>query len=124
MSFEQPLFEILQNEIRASGPMTFHCFMDLCLYHPQHGYYNSGKVSLGKAGDFFTSAHAGPVFARLLARHLYRSWSDAGRPPRFDFTELGAGDGSLAYELLSWTGERFPEMFSSFRYTGVEQGAA
>jgi SAM-dependent MidA family methyltransferase len=118
-----PLLPILQEEILASGPIPFRRFMELCLYHPQHGYYCSEGVKLGAAGDFYTSAHVAPVFARLLARHLEQCWGDLGRPERFDLVELGAGDGTLAGELLPWVRQRFPELFASLFYTGVERSA-
>jgi len=117
------LLAILREEIRSTpaGAIPFHRFMELCLYHPQHGYYNSARTKLGAAGDFYTAAHVAPVFARLLARHLEHCWDEWGKPARFDFVELGPGDGTLAEELLSWVSARYPEMFSSLRYTGVEQ---
>jgi len=113
----------IRGEIRRSesGSITFHRFMQLCLYHPQYGYYNSQKTRLGKAGDFYTSAHCAPVFARLLARHLERSWDQFGRPSGFDLIELGPGDGLFATELLSFLHGRLPECFAALRYIGVEQ---
>ena len=118
---EQSLLPILQDEIRAAGRISFDRFMELCLYHPQLGYYNSGDLRLGKAGDYYTSAHVAPVFARLLARHLERSWRARGEQPSFELIELGPGDGLLASELLSWMARRYPELFSCLHYTGVEQ---
>jgi SAM-dependent MidA family methyltransferase len=124
MSSEQPLLPVIQDEIRASGRISFHRFMELCLYHPQHGYYCSERVRLGKLGDFYTSAHTAPVFGRILARRLERAWRERGEPSRFELIELGPGDGQLACELLSWIEQRFPEMFSCLRYTGIERSAS
>jgi len=121
MSHELPLLPLLREEIRRSGPLSFYRFMELCLYHPQHGYYVSGRRKLGAGGDFYTSAHLAPVLARLLAQHLERLWNILGRPARFDLVELGPGDGSLASELLPWARYRFPEFFVSLHYLGVEQ---
>jgi SAM-dependent MidA family methyltransferase len=123
MSSELPLLPILREEIRARGPILFARFMELCLYHPEFGYYNSGRAKLGASGDFYTSAHVAPVFARILARHFERVWERLGRPARFDLVELGPGDGSLARELLSWARGRHPAFFASLCYTGVEQSA-
>ena len=123
MPSESPLLPILQQEIRARGPIPFARFMELCLYHPEHGCYSSERVKLGAAGDFYTSAHVAPVFARILARHWERLWRALGCPARFDLVELGPGDGSLARELLSWLRERFPPFFESLRYTAVERSA-
>ena len=123
MASHTPLLPVIRDLIHASGPITFHRFMELCLYHPQHGYYNSGRVRLGAAGDFYTSAHVTPVFARILARHFQRTWVSLGRPSIFDLVEMGPGDGLLASELLSRIGQRFPELAACLRYTAVEQSA-
>ena len=124
MSSEQPLLPVIQDEIRVSARISFLRFMELCLYHPQYGYYSSEGVRLGKSGDFYTSAHTAPVFGRILARHLERSWRERGQPPCFELIELGPGDGQLAGELLPWIGQRFPEMFSCLRYTALERSAS
>jgi SAM-dependent MidA family methyltransferase len=122
MPAETPLMPILREEIRAAGGrITFARFMELCLYHPQHGYYNTERVKLGKHGDFYTSAHLGPVFARLLARHFELLWRELAQPERFDLVELGPGDGWFAAELLPWVARRFPEFSSRLHYTAVEQ---
>lgn len=123
MPTDSPLLPILREEIRARGAIPFARFMELCLYHPQFGYYNSARTKLGAAGDFYTSAHVAPVFARILARQFERLWERLGRPERFDLVELGPGDGSLAGEVLRWVQKRYPEFFASLRYTGVEQSA-
>ena len=123
MPSQPSLLPVIRDLIRASGPIPFHRFMELCLYHPQHGYYNSGRVRLGAAGDFYTSAHVTPVFARILARHFQRTWVSLGRPSTFDLVEMGPGDGLLASELLSRIGQRFPELAACLRYTAVEQSA-
>lgn len=119
-----PLVEIIHDEIRRTGGMTFHRFVDLCLYHASFGYYNAQKSRLGKEGDFFTSAHAAPVFARLLARHVYRWWTRTGCPPGFELVELGPGDGLFAAELLAFIHLRFHDLFASLHYTAVEQSPA
>jgi len=123
MPSDSPLLPILREEIRARGPIPFARFMELCLYHSQFGYYNSARTKLGAAGDFYTSAHVAPVFARILARHWERLWQRRGSPARFDLVELGPGDGTLARELLRWVREASPPFFAALRYSGVEQGA-
>ena len=123
MTSDSSLLPILEEEIRARGPIPFARFMEVCLYHPQHGYYSSERARLGASGDFYTSAHVAPIFARILARHWERLWEELGRPARFDLVELGPGDGSLAHDALSWVRERFPRFFASLRYVGVERSA-
>jgi SAM-dependent MidA family methyltransferase len=123
-SNDTPLLPILREEIRGNGGrITFARFMELCLYHPQHGYYNTERAKLGARGDFYTNAHVAPVFARLLARHLELLWNELGKPDRFDLVELGPGDGQFAAELLPWIAKRFPDFSTHFHYTAIEQSA-
>lgn len=117
------ILHIIHDEIRRTCGITFHRFVELCLYHLELGYYNVQQSRLGKEGDFFTSAHTAPVFSRLLARHLYGAWRLSGSPPRFELIELGPGEGLLAAELLAFTQVRFPEFFEALHYTGVEQSS-
>ncbi len=122
MNIDLPMLPTLRDEIRAAGgAVTFARFMELCLYHPQHGYYNSERVKLGKQGDFYTNMHMGPVFARILARHFESVWDALGKPERFDLVELGPGDGQFARELLPWIARRFPEFASAVHYLAIEQ---
>ena len=58
---------ILQEEIERDGPITFHRFMDIALYHPEHGYYRRERDPFGKAGDFYTAEQLQPVFGILIA---------------------------------------------------------
>src|SRR5204862_112731 len=44
--------------------------MELALYHPELGYYARADRRSGRAGDFFTSVDAGPLFGELLERQL------------------------------------------------------
>lgn len=69
------LIEAIRAEIaRTGGRITFARFMELALYHPQHGYYTSGRARIGRQGDFFTSVSVGPLFGRILARQ-FREWN-------------------------------------------------
>jgi SAM-dependent MidA family methyltransferase len=122
MATETPLMPILREEIRAAGDkITFARFMELCLYHPQHGYYSTARVKLGKHGDYYTSAHTGPVFARLFASYFKMLWHELGKPQKFDLVELGPGDGAFAAELLPWIAKRFPDFYTHLNYIAVEQ---
>jgi SAM-dependent MidA family methyltransferase len=65
------LIEAIRAEIaRAGGRIAFERYMELALYHPQHGYYTSGRARIGKAGDYFTSVSVGPLFGKILARYF------------------------------------------------------
>lgn len=74
---------------RAGGRIPFRDYMELALYHPEHGYYCAAGDKTGKRGDYLTSPQLSPLFGQTLARFV-------GSGP---VLELGAGDGSLAAQL-------------------------
>jgi len=88
--------------IEEQGPLTFAAFMDLALYGPG-GFYERPPV--GEHGDFVTSPHVHPIFGELLGRALRDIWDALGRPDPFRVTEAGAGDGTLARQLLATLGD-------------------
>ena len=95
------LRQIIAKEIKHRGPVTFARYMDLCLYHPQHGYYNTARTPLGKDGDYYTSVHLGSAFGRCMARQMEEMWRKLGEPEPFFIIEYGAGDGHLAQDVLA-----------------------
>ena len=82
--------------------------MAAALYHPQHGYYTSGRATIGRAGDFITSVSVGPLFGRLLARQLIEMWERLGNPERWTIVEQGAHRGELARDVLQALRELSP----------------
>src|SRR6476620_9379219 len=50
-----PLARLLRERIARSGPIPFRRFMEMALYHPEHGYYRRGRDPFGPAGDFYTA---------------------------------------------------------------------
>jgi SAM-dependent MidA family methyltransferase len=88
-------------EILDSGPMRFSRFMELALYDPLEGYYASGRATVGRSGDFFTSVSLGPVFGEVLAGQFLELWETLGRPSDFTLVEQGANDGRLASDVLA-----------------------
>lgn len=113
------LRELLRAEIRRGGPLPFSRFMELCLYHPVHGYYAAGG-RVGRAGDFFTSVSVGEAFGGLLAAHCANLWRAWGRPGEFFLTECGANDGVLAEDILTAAAQDQPEFATRLRYRIVE----
>ena len=94
----------LKERIRREGPLTFPDFMAAALYDPAAGYYARPAGQVGCGGDFFTSVSTGPLFGRLLARHIAAWHREAGSPARWRIVECGANDGSLAADILSALG--------------------
>jgi SAM-dependent MidA family methyltransferase len=118
------LREIIEAEIHASGPMPFSRYMELCLYHPEFGYYARSAEKFGKAGDFFTSSDVHAVFGRLLARQFDEMWRVLGSPEQIEIVELGPGRGLFAQEVLGWAEKKFPEFFRALHYRLVEGSPA
>jgi SAM-dependent MidA family methyltransferase len=116
---------ILLERIRARGPMTVAEFMELALYHPEHGYYASSARRSGRAGDFFTSVDVGPVFGDMIAVELADMWEllSPGEPQAIDLVEAGAGDGRLMRDILDALTRDVPELYARLRVTLVESSA-
>jgi NADH dehydrogenase [ubiquinone] 1 alpha subcomplex assembly factor 7 len=98
MAMPSSPLDAIRAAIADHGPIGFDEFMDLALYGPG-GYYERPPV--GIEGDFVTSPHVHPVFAELLARGLRELWTHLGEPDPFELVEVGAGDGTLARQLLA-----------------------
>src|SRR5271165_7073630 len=103
--------------------MPFSRYMELCLYHPQLGYYSRATEQFGKGGDFYTSSDVHAVFGRLLARQFEEMWRVVGGPQRIDLIEVGPGRGLLACDVLDWCAREFSEFAAALRYRLVEQSA-
>ena len=117
-----PLLPILLDLIRRSGPITFEHYMELCLYHPEHGYYMQGKERTGIRGDYFTSPDLHPVFARLIARQAGEMGELLGRPARFTWVEMGPGRGHFAHDFLTGAKNQNPSFYGAIEYIAVEPG--
>ena len=114
------LREVIVDEIRRRGPMPFSRYMELCLYHPELGYYSRPGEQFGKAGDFYTSSDVHAVFGRLLARQFDEMWRLLDSPQRIDLIELGPGRGLFARDVLDWCAKQFPDFARALRYLLVE----
>jgi SAM-dependent MidA family methyltransferase len=115
------LRQIIEREIRERGPIPFSRYMELCLYHPELGYYSRNAAQFGKAGDFYTSSDVHAVFGRLLARQFDEMWRALGSPEQIVVKELGPGRGLFAQDVLDWSEKKFPEFFGALQYQLVEQ---
>ncbi|MEP6821769.1 MAG: SAM-dependent methyltransferase [Chthoniobacterales bacterium] len=117
---EAALVSLISEAIRARGSITFADFMEHALYHPEHGYYSSGRAALGRAGDYFTSVSVGPLFGRLLAGQFAEMWEALGRREDFVIVEQGAQGGEFAHDVLSAARREHHDLFARLRYRIVE----
>ena len=112
------------DEIRQRGPIPFSRYMELCLYHPELGYYSRPREQFGKAGDFYTASDVHAVFGRLLARQFEQMWRVLGCPRPIEIVELGPGRGLFAQDVLDWSEKKFPAFFEALGYSLVERSPA
>ena len=85
-------------------------FFENILYDSQFGYYAT-KQPFGRDGDFITSPKVSNLFSEIIAIWLINTWENFGKPKKFNFVELGPGDGSLTKTLLDIF-KKFPEFNS------------
>src|SRR5579872_4701321 len=74
-------------------------YMELCLMHPQHGYYIS-RDPLGREGDFITAPEVSQMFGELLGLWAASIWKAIGSPQLFRLIELGPGRGTMMSDAL------------------------
>jgi SAM-dependent MidA family methyltransferase len=115
-----PLVESMRQTIRAQGPQSFAWFMQHALYHPEHGYYSSGRCQIGRKGDYFTNVSVGPLFGQLLASQFSEIWDRLGKVNDFFIVEQGVHDGQFARDVLEFVQTRLPEFFEALRYRILE----
>jgi SAM-dependent MidA family methyltransferase len=125
-SNSQKLQQILVAQINDSPHqrITFAEYMELVLYHQQYGYYNSGVVSIGAKGDFFTSASLGKDFGELIAVQLQEMWQNLGCPNPFYVVEIGAGNGQLAQDILGFIQNNNSLFIQALKYIIIERSPA
>src|SRR4051812_3197960 len=114
------LVHIIQEVIRREGPVRFDQFMEQALYHPELGYYGSGRCQIGRRGDYFTNVSVGPLFGKILAAQFTGMWEVLGRPDEFTIVEQGAHSGAFAKDVLEALRERQPGFFAALSYSVVE----
>jgi SAM-dependent MidA family methyltransferase len=119
---DSPLVAKIRSEIRAAagGRITFARFMELALYHPEHGYYATSELRPTRAGDFLTAPEVHPMFGRLVGRQLTEMWQRLDRPERFVLREHGAGRGVLGETILLGLRADGSELLAALRYEPVD----
>ncbi|HHT9139060.1 MAG TPA: class I SAM-dependent methyltransferase, partial [Candidatus Wunengus sp. YC60] len=115
----QLLRDLIIEEINRKGKITFAEFMQMALYHPKYGYYNSDKERVGRFGDYYTSPTVHRIFGELIAKQLEEMWRIMGKAP-FTVVEMGANRGWLCYDIVQCVMKEYPEFYDHFHYIIVE----
>ena len=93
------LADEIRERIRRDGPIGVDAYMELCLQHPEHGYYRRGRP-IGAGGDFVTAPEVSQMFGELIGLWCAAVWQAMGEPQRVRLVELGPGRGSLLADAL------------------------
>ena len=110
----------VKQRIREKGRITFAEYMQVALYGPG-GYYTRGEQGAGR--DYYTSPLAHPVFGALIALQLEQMWRLLDAPDPFHVLEPGAGDGTLARDVLAFAGHLEPAFAAALRYTAIDRAS-
>lgn len=116
---EKIITEITQS---ANQAISFHQFMDMCLYHSEVGYYVNRRLKIGKDGDFYTSSSIGSIMGEMLASYFAKTIKERFVHHRIiQIVEWGGGTGQLAKHMLDEMREVFPEIYDRIQYISVEE---
>ena len=95
----QPAIEdLLAQECRAQGSISFARFMEIALYTAGLGYYESSWPRMGARADFVTAPEISDLFGRCVARQIARLMDESGLGT---LIEVGPGSGQLALQVLT-----------------------
>jgi SAM-dependent MidA family methyltransferase len=121
----ETLVEIIRREMAAGGILSFARFMELALYCPVYGYYETKKDNPGRRGDFYTNVSVGELFGQLLA-FQFAEWLETevrSQKSEVRIVEAGAHDGQLAKDILNWLQSSRPKLFGQIQYAIIEPSA-
>ena len=108
----------------SGGSISFYRYMDLVLNDPDNGFYSTGKLNIGKNGDFCTSPSLSNDFARLLAIQVVDWLLDLEKSgidsKLLSLIEIGPGEGTLSRDLIVAIAEIAPALICKIELVLVE----
>jgi SAM-dependent MidA family methyltransferase len=113
----------LAERMRSDGPLTFGAFMEAALYDPSLGYYRRGVATMGRDGDYLTSAEIDPLFGYAIGSLAASVWEAMERPERFVLRDVGGGSGALMESALRWAAVQRPAFAEALWGEIVERSA-
>lgn len=97
MPGERSLRDVLRNLLQY-GDLSFRDFVEVALYHPEHGYYSRAENPVGKGADYVTAPSLSPAFSYAIGR-LVREFMSRSEGAESSIVDIGCGDGGLIREL-------------------------
>jgi len=94
-----PLRLLLEKKIQTNGPLKISEFMEICLFHPHHGYYKK-SLPLGRTGDFITAPEISQLFGEIIGLYFVDVWQKMDSPSCLNFIEFGPGNGTLLRDIM------------------------
>jgi SAM-dependent MidA family methyltransferase len=94
-----PLDAELRHRLQRAGPLSVAEYMELCLTHPEHGYYTT-RTPIGARGDFTTAPEISQMFGELIGIWAVAVWRAMGSPENLRLVELGPGRGTMMVDVL------------------------
>ena len=94
-----PLDAEIRRRIESAGSLSVAQYMELCLTHPEHGYYST-RAPIGAGGDFTTAPEISQMFGELVGVWAAAAWRAIGSPENVRLVELGPGRGTMMLDLL------------------------
>jgi NADH dehydrogenase [ubiquinone] 1 alpha subcomplex assembly factor 7 len=89
----------LRQRLQRAGRLSVAEYMELCLIHPEHGYYTS-RAPIGARGDFTTAPEISQMFGELIGLWSAAVWQAMGSPENLRLVELGPGRGTMILDIL------------------------
>lgn len=87
------LLSLLREHADADGMLSLPTFVEIALYHPQHGYYRQDRDRVGRnqRSDFFTSSSLREAFSLVVAEAATALLAQANlTPAETTWVEIGA----------------------------------
>ena len=115
---------LIERIVDCGGSISFHKYMDLVLNDPENGFYSTGRLNIGRDGDFCTSPSLGNDFARLLAIQIVDWFLDleksGTKSELLSLVEIGPGEGTLSRDLIVAIAEISPALISRIELVLIE----
>ena len=126
----------------AATFLSFREYVEECLYNKSFGYYMTGKVKIGveqKKSDFNTDVEKlSPAFGWMIAEQAFKmrklmiAGGVLGCDEEFTIVEMGAGNGTLAKDVLEYMDKKanedkdkaWQDFYENMKYIIVEKAKA